>query len=114
MSGDLMNDVFVLKILIEDLRKQNIGITTQFSGNSAVFCITELAIGGVLLEKVFLEISQNSQENTHVRVSFLIKLQHKCFPVNFPKSLRTPFLQNIYGRLLLSLCAYLRKTTSIG
>ena len=29
---------------------------------------------GVLLEKVFLEISQNSQENTCTRVSFLIKL----------------------------------------
>ena len=33
------------------------------------------ATGGVLLEKVFLEISQNSQENTCARVSFLIKLQ---------------------------------------
>ena len=31
--------------------------------------------GGVLLEKVFLEISQNSQENTSTRVSFSIKLQ---------------------------------------
>ena len=27
------------------------------------------------VEKVFLEISQNSQENTYARVSFLIKLQ---------------------------------------
>ena len=33
---------------------------------------TEAATGGVLQEKVFLEISQ---ENTCVRVSFLIKLQ---------------------------------------
>ena len=31
--------------------------------------------GGVLYEKVFLEISQNLQENTCSRVSFLIKLQ---------------------------------------
>ena len=30
---------------------------------------------GVLLKKVFLEISQNSQENIGARVSFLIKLQ---------------------------------------
>ena len=30
---------------------------------------------GVLCKKVFLEISQNSQENTYARVSFLIKLQ---------------------------------------
>ena len=27
---------------------------------------------------------------------------HSCFPVNFVKFLRTPFLQNICGRLLLS------------
>ena len=53
--------------------------------------------------KVFLEISENSQENTCARVSFLIKLQrpatllkkrlwHRCFPVNFAKFLRIPFL----------------------
>ena len=30
---------------------------------------------GVLSEKMFLKISQNSQENTCARVSFLIKLQ---------------------------------------
>ena len=37
--------------------------------------ISEAATGGVLCEKVLLEISQNSQENTCARVSFLIKLQ---------------------------------------
>ena len=36
---------------------------------------TEAATGGVLLKKVFLEISQNSQENPCARDSFLIKLQ---------------------------------------
>ena len=35
----------------------------------------EAATGGVLLEKVFLEILQNSLENTCARVSILIKLQ---------------------------------------
>ena len=35
--------------------------------------MTEAATRGVLFTKVFLEISQNSQENTGVRVSFLIK-----------------------------------------
>ena len=57
------------------------------------------------VKKVFLEISQNSQEITCVRVSFLIKLQarpatllkkrlwHRRFPVNFAKFLRTPFLK---------------------
>ena len=31
------------------------------------------------------------------------KLWHRCFPVNFVKVLRTPFLQNIFGRLLPNL-----------
>ena len=31
-------------------------------------------------------------------------LWHKCFPVNFAKFLRTAFLQNIPGQLLLYLC----------
>ena len=30
------------------------------------------------------------------------RLWHKCFPVNFAKFLRTPFLQNTSGRLLLN------------
>ena len=37
--------------------------------------VIEAASGGVLKEKVFLEILQNSQENTCARVSFLMKLQ---------------------------------------
>ena len=36
---------------------------------------SEVATGGVLLKKVFLKISQNSQENTCASVSFLMKLQ---------------------------------------
>ena len=37
----------------------------------------------VFYEKVFLEISQNSQENTCARVSFQIKLQvWGCFLMN--------------------------------
>ena len=53
--------------------------------------------------------------NTCARVSFSIKLQdpatllkkrvwYRCFPANFAKFLRTTFLQNTSGRLLLSLC----------
>ena len=54
-------------------------------------------------KKVFLEISQNSQENTCVWVSFLIKKRpwYRCFPVNFAKFLRAPFLQNTSRQLLL-------------
>ena len=63
---------------------------------------------------MFLEISQKWQENTCARVSFLIKLEasacsfikkrlwHRCFPVNFAKFLRTSFLQNTSGWLLLT------------
>ena len=61
------------------------------------------------VEKVFLEISQNSQENA-ARASFLIKcnfikkrLWYKCFPVNFAKFLRTPFLTEHLWWLLLML-----------
>ena len=37
--------------------------------------VTEAATRGALSKNVFLEISQNSQENSCARVSFLIKLQ---------------------------------------
>ena len=33
--------------------------------------------------------------------TLLKKDWHRCFPVNFAKFIRTPFLQNISGRLLL-------------
>ena len=41
----------------------------------------EATTGGVLWEKVFTEISQKSQENTCVSVSFLVKLQAHFFVV---------------------------------
>ena len=59
------------------------------------------------VKKVFLKNSQNSQENTCARVSFLIKLQtlgvrpatllkkrlwHRCFPGSFAKVLKITFL----------------------
>ena len=58
------------------------------------------------VKNVFLKILLNWQEHTCTRVSFLIKLQayfikKGCFPVNFTKFLRTPFLQNTPGRLIL-------------
>ena len=39
-----------------------------------IFHLSEVATGGVLLEKVFLEISYNSQENTCGKVSFFNKV----------------------------------------
>ena len=70
---------------------------------------SEAANIGVPWKMLFLEISQNSQENTSARISFLTKLQtsgfrpatllekrlwHRCFPGNFEKFLRTSFLRN--------------------
>ena len=51
------------------------------------------------VKKVFLKISQNSQENTRPQPATLLKksLWYNCFPVNFAKFLRTPFLQNTSG-----------------
>ena len=62
------------------------------------------------IKKVFLEISQNSQENTCTRVSFFNKVAglrpvtllkervwHRCFPVNFAKFVEHLFLQNTSG-----------------
>ena len=37
--------------------------------------VTEAVVQRCFIEKVFLEISQNSPENTCARVSYLIKLQ---------------------------------------
>ena len=55
---------------------------------------TKAATRGVLYKKVFLEISQNSQENTCARVPFLIKLQA-------PK-----FLRNLFYRTPPDDCKY--------
>ena len=64
--------------------------------------VVEAATGSFKLKKVYLKNSQNSLESTCARVSFLIKLtQVQVFSCEFCKILRTPFLQNMSGRLLL-------------
>ena len=64
------------------------------SSRQALFCS---------VKKMFLEISQNSQENACARVSFLNKrLWHRGFPVNFAKFLRTSFLTEHLQWLLLA------------
>ena len=62
---------------------------------------------GVLQKKVLLEISQNLQENTFARVSFLIvagleTLALWCFHVNFVKFLGTSFSTEHLWWLLLN------------
>ena len=63
------------------------------------------------MKRGVLEISQNSQENTCARASFLIKLP-KGFLWIF---LRTPFLQNTSGRLFLQILEnnFVRKKETI-
>ena len=71
-------------------------INAQYKASS--YCKREAVIQRCSVKAVFLKISQNSQENTCARVSFLIKLQlkkrlwHRCFLVNIAKLLRTPIL----------------------
>ena len=65
------------------------------------------------VKKLFLKISQISQEITCARVSFLMKLPswpatslkkrlwHRCFPLNFEKFLRTTiFIEHLWWLLL--------------
>ena len=55
----------------------------------------------VFFGKVFLGISQNSQENTEACNFIKKRLWHRCFSVNFSKSLRTPFLTEHFRWLVL-------------
>ena len=67
------------------------------------FELTEAVVQRCSVKKVFLNISQNSQEHNCARVSFLINfrpkahniikkgLWHRCFPVNFANFSRKPF-----------------------
>ena len=77
----------------------------------------------LLCKKVFLKISQNSQENTCTRASFLIscrrqpaaslkkRLWHRSFPVDFVEFIRIPsFIEHILW-LLLSMGFQFRKLT---
>ena len=70
---------------------------------------SEVATRGVLQDKVFLEISENSPENTCAKVkarpATLSKkrLWHRYFSVNFAKFLRAPFFTEHLWWLLLEL-----------
>ena len=77
--------------------------------NTPLKILIEAVVQRCSVKKVFLEIPQNSQENSCARVSFLINLQarpatllkkrlwHRRFSVNFLEFLRTPFLWNTSG-----------------
>ena len=60
-----------------------------------------------LLEIVFWSLTKTSLKSANLLKK---KLWQTCFPVNFLKFLRIPFLQNTAGRLLLVSKDILRKT----
>ena len=74
------------------------------SGFTVLLTSPEAATRVVLYKKLLLKILQYSQENTYVGVSFIKRrLQHRWFPVNIAKCLRTPILMNSYECRLLRL-----------
>ena len=71
-----------------------------------LFFFSEAVTQRCFVKKVLLEISQNSQENACGRASFADlrlkkRLWYRCFPVNFVKFLRAPFLTEQLRQLLL-------------
>ena len=82
--------------------------------------VIEAAVQRCSVKKVFLKISQYSQDKTCPGVSFLSKLQawglqlywkrlsHRCFPMNFAIFLRTPFyIKHLWWLLLKLLFNYI-------
>ena len=96
------------------MKCKNIQILSLVFIDNSLHCLKEMRslillkidafVQGCSVKKVFLEVLQNSLENTCARVSFFNKVEglkpatllkrdwHMCFPVNFVKFLRTPFL----------------------
>ena len=100
---------------VKEKQKQKVGGTDSLINTLQYYFkqTSEAVVQRCSVKKVFLEISQNSQESTCARVSFLIKLQarpatllkkrlwYRCFPVNFAKFLRTPFsIEHLWWLLL--------------
>ena len=92
--------------------------TKQFPKNAVAAvgkCFSEAVAQRCSVKKLFLGISQNSQENICANVSLLLKFEAKVgnfisketlaqvFPVNFAKFGRTPFLTEHLWWLLLVL-----------
>ena len=93
------------------LQSRRSGITEQgtyYKLEQIVIQNAEAATRGVLLKKRCSQKFRKTHRKTLTPESPLYKvpglrplrLWHRCFPVNFTKFLRTPFLQNMSGRLL--------------
>ena len=87
----LCHSLFLNKVA--GLRQQELSIAKLKRLKGLIlFRGSEVVVQRCSVKKLFLEIAQNSQENTFARV-FLSKkrLWYKCFPVNFAQFLRTAF-----------------------
>ena len=79
------NHVFILNV------KMNVNVTVEQQLSILMIYCSEATTGGVLWKKVFLKISQNSQENTCVEVSFIINLQASVFACEFCENYKNTF-----------------------
>ena len=67
-------------------------------------------IGKHLCQRLFFNKVAGPRPATLLKKS----LWHRCFPINFAKFLRTPFLQNTSGRLLLSFRESFKRVSSVS
>ena len=68
---------------------------------------------GVL--KSFVKFTAKHQCQSLLPATLLkISVWHRCFPLSFPKVLRTTFLQNTSGQLLLTICQLILVNYSHG
>ena len=92
--------------------------STNLSGIEKIMPHTEAVFGRYSIKKMFLEILQNPQKNTctclffhkvtGLRPGTLLKnkLWHRCFPVNFARFVKIPFLTEHVRWLLLPTSQY--------
>ena len=105
-SADVNCFAYLLVLMSYDSSNMNLG-------NIETIVSSEAVVRRCFIKKMFLEILQNSQENTCAKVSFLIKLLAEAcnfvkketlahvFSYEFSKILRTPFLTDHLRWLLL-------------
>ena len=93
---------------LKTTRDNNEWVFYRYHNTCTISPRTEAVSRKYSVKKVFLKILQNSKENTCIRLSFLIKLWHRCFPVTFEKFLRISFLKNTsHGSFCLAIRLWL-------
>ena len=70
---------------------------------------TDAGTGGVLFRSLFYNEVAGLMSTTLSKMRF----QHRCFPVNFAKFLRTPTLKNICEQQLLKRCTFTNHSRAV-